>query len=437
MLSASQPAAIRTFDAPRTENSGKFGAPPGNALLTHVQPIAEDDSEPRRNALILTAAGALGGSAPAIAISLGGLAGSYLLGADKSLATLPVSFFVVGGALGAIPAAMLMARIGRRAGFIIGSFSGIVGGILAGFAVLGGTFLGFTIGMGIAGIAGAFIQQYRFAAADAGSSGFRARAISWVMLGGIAAAVLGPQSIILTRRWFDPIPFVGGFFAMALLAFLGMLVLFFLRGEAAAVPHKDTRSGGRPMIEIVRQPRFIVALVCGIGSFALMSLVMTAAPLAMVACGLGEDTVALGISWHIVAMFAPSFFTGSLIARFGKEPIIAIGLALLAGCAIIALGGIDVAHFWASLILLGLGWNFGFIGSTAMLTDTYRPEERGRVQGLNDFVLFGFVAFASFSSGALFSTVGWDALNVIVFPIVAICGVALAALYFSGRRQPA
>lgn len=403
--------------------------------MTDQAVFAAEDAEARRNAFVLTAAGAFSGSAPSIAITLGGLSGSYLLGPDKSLATLPVSFFIVGGAVAAIPAAMLMARVGRRTGFIVGSLSGIVGGIIAGFAVLAGSFWGFVAGLGVAGIAGAFIQQYRFAAADSGSPALRTRAISWVMAGGIAAAVLGPQSIILTRNWFDPIPFVGGFFAMAVLAFLGMLFLFLLRGPAAAAPKMEDRSGGRPLIEIVRQPRFIVALICGVGSFSLMSLVMTAAPLAMVACGLGEDAVALGISWHIVAMFGPSFFTGALIARFGKEPIIGTGLLLLAACSIIALQGIDVAHFWASLILLGVGWNFGFIGATAMLTETYRPEERGRVQGLNDFVLFGIVAIASFSSGALFATVGWETLNVIVFPVVAACGLALILLRLSGSRQ--
>jgi MFS family permease len=307
---------------------------------------------------------------------------------------------------------------------------------MSGFALLAGSFWGLVVGFGVAGIAGAFIQQYRFAAADAGSPALRAKAISWVMIGFIAAAVLGPQSIILTRHWFDPIPFAGGFFAMAVLAFLGMLVLFLLRGAAAAVPKKEERTGGRPLVEIARQPRFLVAIVCGIGSYAMMALVMTAAPLAMVHAQHSQDTVALGIQWHIVAMFAPSFVTGPLIARFGKEPVIAAGLILLAACAVIAMNGIDVAHFWAALILLGVGWNFGFIGATAMLTDTYRPQERARVQGLNDFVVFGFVAVASFSSGALFASVGWVTLNLIVFPVVAICVLALGALYFTGRRQP-
>lgn len=402
--------------------------------MTDVAAI--DDREPRRNALILTAAGAVGGSAPAIAVSLGGLAGSYLLDADKSFATLPLSFYVVGGALGAIPAAMLMARVGRRGGFIVGALCGIAGGTAAAFSILAGTFWGFTAAFALAGVANAFINQYRFAVADVGSPAFRAKAISWFMAGGLASAVLGPQSIILTRHSFDPIPFAGAFVAMAVLSFLGMVILFFLRGAAAAVPPPAPRgqSSGRPLAEIVRQPRFIVALVCGIGSFSMMSLVMTAAPLAMIGCGLGQDTVALGIQWHIIAMFGPSFFTGALIARFGKEAIIAVGLALLAGCAAIALAGIDVMHFWLALILLGLGWNFGFIGSTAMLTETYRPEERSKVQGLNDAILFSFVAVASFSSGKVFSLAGWGATNIVVFPVVGLCALALAATLLSRRK---
>jgi MFS family permease len=217
----------------------------------------------------------------------------------------------------------------------------------------------------------------------------------------------------------------------------GIPFLLLLSGAARAVPQTAVQSGGRPLGEIIRQPRFIVALVCGIGAYGLMSLVMTAAPLAMVACGLGQNIAALGIQWHIIAMFGPSFFTGALIARFGKEAIVGIGLALLLGCALFALAGIDVLNFWAALILLGLGWNFGFIGSTAMLTETYRPEERNRVQGFNDFLLFGFVAIASFSSGGLFSTLGWNAINLVVFPVVAICAVALAIAALARRRLPA
>jgi MFS family permease len=405
--------------------------------MTAAPITATEESEARRNAWVLTAAGAFGGSPPSIALALGGLAGSYLLGPDKSLATLPVSFYIVGGAVGAWPAATLMGRIGRRSGFIAGSTAGIVGGLIAGYAILTGSFFLFCAGLAVAGVSNAFIQQYRFAAADSGSPALRARAISWVMASGIAAAVIGPQLMILTRNWFDPIPFVGAFFGISALALIGMLVLFALTGAARLPPPVHANGGGRPLGEIVRQPRFIVALICAIGSYAMMSLVMTAAPLAIVACGFGQETVALGIQWHIVAMFGPSFFTGALIARFGKEVIILVGLLLLAACAVVALSGIEVANFWGALVLLGVGWNFGFIGSTAMLTETYRPEERSRVQGLNDTVLFGFVALASFSSGSLFSTVGWNFINMIVFPVVLLCGAALLLLFFMSRRRVA
>jgi MFS family permease len=405
--------------------------------MTTISLSVDQDAEPRRNALILSVAGAVTGSSPIIAFSLGGLAGLYLLGEDKSLATLPISFFVVGGALGAIPAAMLMNRIGRRAGFIVGAAFGILGGLVSGLAVLSASFPVLVAGFAVIGIANSFVNQYRFAAADTGSAALRSKAISWVLAGGVAAGVIGPQAVIFTRHLFDPVPFVGGFFAISGLSVLGMLLLLPLSGAARAVPPKAGRSGGRPLIAIVRQPRFIVALVCAIGSYALMSLVMTAAPLAMVACGLGEENAALGIQWHVLAMFAPSFFTGALIVRFGKETIVAVGLVLLAACAVVALLGIDLLHFWAALILVGLGWNFGFIGATAMLTETYLPEERSKVQGFNDFLLFSFVAVASFSSGKIFSSLGWEAINIVVFPVVGASALALAIAVFFKRRPAA
>jgi MFS family permease len=209
-----------------------------------------------------------------------------------------------------------------------------------------------------------------------------------------------------------------------------------LGGAAAQPPPAAIRSGGRPLGVIVRQPRFLVAVACATASFAAMSLVMTAAPLAMVACGLGQDNAALGIQWHVLAMFGPSFVTGSLIARFGKPTIIGVGLALLAACVIVAAAGIELLHFWAALILLGVGWNFAFVGGTAMLTETYRPEEQGRVQGLNDFIVFGAVAIASLSSGQLFTTVGWMWVNVVALPIVA-AGAAALVLLVAGPRPRA
>jgi len=391
-------------------------------------------SHARRNVAILAVAAAISGSLPAICITLGGLTGLYLLGEDKSLATLPVSGFQLGVALGALPAALLMRRVGRRLGFIAGALVAALGGVLSCLSVVFGQFALFFVAMASVGFSGAFAQQYRFAAADTGTEAFRARAISLVMLGGIAAAVIGPQTVIYTRDLLAPIPFAGAFLAMSGLAIAALVVVSFLGGSARSAPKAEASGGGRPLGEIVRQPRFIVAVLCAMGSYALMSLVMTAAPLAMVACGLGADNAALGIQWHIIAMFGPSFVTGALIARVGPEAVIAVGMGLLAGCGAVGLTGTDLAHFWIALILLGVGWNFGFVGATTMLTQTYRLEERGKVQGLNDFLVFGSVAVASFSSGKLFTSVGWEILNVVVFPVVVVClaGVVVA---FAARRR--
>ena len=404
---------------------------------TAAPPTLTGDRQLRRNAFILAAASAIGGSVAPIVISIGGLTGAYLLGPDKSLATLPVSGFTVGVAAGAVPAALLMRWVGRRTGFIVGAAFGILAGLTAGMAVVVGSFALFVAGLTLAGLAGAFVQQYRFAAADAGSPEFRAKAISWVLAGGVAAAVIGPQTVIFTGDLLAPIPFAGAFFAISLLAAAGMATVSLLGGGARGAPPAETRTGGRPLAAIARQQRFIVAVICGIGSYSSMSLLMTAAPLAMVASHHGHDNAALGIQWHVLAMFAPSFVTGALIARFGKEPIIAAGLALLTACALVALAGVELVNFWVALILLGVGWNFGFIGATAMLTETYRPEEKGKVQGLNDFLVFGSVAVASLASGHLFATVGWERINWVALPIIAVCAVALATTAVGRRREVA
>ena len=403
--------------------------------MTTATTYAGEPLHARRNAFLLSAAAAFSGAIPTINISLGGLAGSYLLDADKSLATLPVSGFNVGVAIGTIPAALLMRRVGRRAGFLSGASAAIFGSLIAGYAVLIGSFALFAFGLMTVGFSAAFAQQYRFAAADAGSPAFRARAISWVLTGGIAAAVIGPQTVILTRNLLSPIPFAGSFFAIGILALVAIAILSQLSGDARQPPPANERTGGRKLSEIARQPRFIVAIVCSMGSYALMSLLMTAAPLAIVGCGLGQNNAALGIQWHVMAMFGPSYITGHLIARYGKELVIAIGMGLLAACAAVALAGVNLANFWLALILLGVGWNFGFIGSTAMLTETYRPEEKNTVQGLNDFLVFGSVALASLSSGQLYATVGWERLNIYAFPVIAVCLVALAVALVLKRRR--
>ncbi|WP_332685160.1 MFS transporter [Bosea sp. (in: a-proteobacteria)] len=396
----------------------------------HV-PVSDGDALAKRNALVLACAQSLGGASPAIVVSLGGIVGSQLV-ADQTFATVPVSLMQLGIACGVIPAAMLMRRLGRRSGYLIGALIGIVGASVAATGTGGRMFWLFCLGTFLCGVYGAFVQSYRFAAADTASESFRPRAISWVMFGGLAAGVIGPQSVYWTRDLTPGAPFAASFLAQGVLAMLAIGVILMLR----APPVAQVRSGGgRPLSEIMRQPKFIASVTAALVAYGLMSFVMTAAPLAMVACGHSIGDAALGIQWHILGMFGPSFFTGRLIARFGKEKITALGLLLTALAAVVGLAGLSIAHFWVALVLLGIGWNLGFIGATALVTDCYRPEERVKVQAANDFLVFGSVAIASFSAGGLLSTGGWESVNWLVFPpvVVALALVAWQAL----RRRPA
>ena len=394
-----------------------------------------DDALARRNALLLSVAQAFCGSAAPVAISLGGLAGIYLLGPDKSLATAPVTGYNIGVAVTALPAALLMARIGRRHGFVAGALVGIAGALTAAWALALGSFFLFCLGLAGMGVGGAFTQQFRFAATDEASPAFRPKAIAWVLAGGVFAAIIGPQTAIWFRDLFAPVEFAGAYFASAFLVVIGIGALSLLRftSPADAASGASETEPARPLGKIARQPRFVVAVLCAVGSYALMSYVMTGAPLAMVASGITTDMATLGIQWHVMAMFAPSFFTGSLIARFGKERIVAAGLTILAACGIVGLSGVTLGHFWIALVLLGIGWNFGFIGATAMLAETHRASEKGRAQGLNDLILFSCVAFASLMSGQTLNAfgdmlTGWDAINWAIFPVVLVCLAALGSL---------
>ncbi|MFN3686348.1 MFS transporter [Salinarimonas sp.] len=401
-------------------------------------PAGHDDALARRNALVLAGAQSLGGANPAIVISLGGIVG-LSLAENPALATLPVSLLNLGLALGTIPAALLMRRFGRRTGYVIGATIGVVAGITAAMGIFREAFVLFCIGTFVAGFYGAFVQSYRFAAADSASPAFKPRAISYVMAGGLVAGIIGPQTVIFTREAIPGAEFAGAFLAQSGLALLSILVVAFLRVPPAPPPRpagSAPADPGRPLSEILLRPRFLVAVCAGIVSYGLMSFLMTAAPIAMVGCGLPVETAALGISWHILAMFAPSFFTGRLIERFGKETITAIGLVMIAISAAIGLSGLTVAHFWSGLILLGIGWNFGFIGATAMVTDCHTGAERAKVQAANDFLVFGSVAIASFSSGKLLDLGGWETVNWLVFPPVAIA-LLLVALQARAKRAAA
>lgn len=390
--------------------------------------MRSDDATARYNARVLAAAAALGAASPPIVISLGGLVGQTLA-PDKALATVPVSLLQLGLATGTIPAALLMRRLGRRNAYFIGALIGVAAGCVAAYGIASAAFALFCLGTFMAGWWGSFVQSFRFAATDVASDAFKARAISWVMIGGLFAGFVGPQTVIWTRDLLATAPFAGSFLGQAGLALLTIPVVALLRRTHVI----DTpKGGGRPLGEITRQPRFVVAVVTGLVSYGLMSFLMTAAPIAMVDCGHGIGEAALGIQWHILSMFGPSFFTGNLIARFGKERITAAGLILMAAAAATGLSGITVAHFWIALVLLGVGWNFGFIGATALVTDCYRPEERAKVQAANDFLVFGAVAIASFASGKLLDAGGWETVNWLVFPPVLI-GLALLAWHRRAR----
>jgi predicted MFS family arabinose efflux permease len=399
-------------------------------LQSHVDP----DALAKRNAWVLAIAQALGGANPAIVISLGGIVG-LTLATNSALATLPVSVFNLGVALGVIPAALIMRSYGRRNGYVFGAMLGVIGGVISALGIVWGDFVMFCVGTTICGFYASYVQSYRFAAADSATPAFRARAISYVMAGGLAAGIIGPQVVIFTREIVPGSMFAGSFLAQAALALMTIAVIAFLR--PAPIPVNAPKHSGRPLAQIVLQPRFIVAVIAGVVSYGLMAFLMTAAPLAMVDCGLSINVAALGISWHILAMFAPSFFTGRLIDRFGKETITAVGLGMIAVSAVIALHGLSVAHFWSALILLGIGWNFGFIGATALVTDCYRPEERTKVQAANDLFVFGSVAIASFSSGKLLDAGGWEIVNWLAFPPIAIAMILVLGQAHLRRSAPA
>ena len=398
----------------------------------------DPNARARANALRLAMAHALIGSAAPIVISQGGFIGTYLAGDGSPLATVPVTGYNVGVALGAVPAAMLMGRIGRRGGFSFGATMVLAGCALAAWAIAIGSFWTIVAATFLIGSGASYTQQYRFAAADQGTEDFRPKAISWVLAGGLACAVIGPQLAIWFGDLLAPIPFAGAFVVLGVVVLMGAAVLLTLDFDRPA-PKAERLHTGRPLAEIARQPRFVVSVTCAVGTYALMSYVMTGTPLAMIACGHSQDDSTLGIQWHVIAMFAPSFFTGNLIARFGKERIVAAGMVLLVACAVVGLAGITLANFWIALVLLGIGWNFGFIGATAMLTDCYRPEERAKAQGLNDVLVFGSVAFASLMSGVTLSTIGWEWLNWVVFPVVTICLFSLLLLKWreAGARSGA
>jgi MFS family permease len=389
-----------------------------------------DDARARSNVVRLAAAQALTGANSAVIFATGSIVGATLA-PDISFATVPISMYVVGLAAGTLPTGAISRRYGRRVAFIIGTGCGVATGLLGAFAILHGSFALFCCATFLGGLYGAVSQSYRFAAADGASAEYRPKAVSWVMAGGVFAGVLGPQLVQWTMDIWSPHLFAFSFVMQAMVALVAMAVL---AGIDAPRPAPSDLHGGRPLLGIVRQPRFIAAALCGAIAYPMMNLVMTSAPLAMKMCGLSVSDSNFGIQWHIVAMYGPSFVTGSLIARFGAPRMVAIGLLLEAGAATIGLTGITAMHFWATLMVLGVGWNFSFVGASALVLETHRPQERNKVQAFNDFLVFGMMAVGSFSSGQLLANYGWSAVNLVVYPPVLLGLTVLMLTSFARRR---
>jgi len=383
----------------------------------------------KKNVTVLAALQALLFTNNSTAIALNGLAG-YALAANKSLATLPVTGWVVGAALTTFFASLLMKRIGRKGGFTVGALIGIAGAALCCLALYRADFWLFVAGTTIFGVYNAFGQYYRFAAADAAVGDFKAKAISYVLAGGLVGGIVGPTVSKYTKDAL-PIAFLGAY--LTLIAFL-VVVLFVIRLLDIPPPTEaEARESGRPLAVIASQPAFIVAVLCAALGYGVMNLLMTATPLAMGICGHPYSAAATVISWHVIGMFAPSFFTGGLIKRFGVLQIMLWGVALNAATVAIALSGIDVAHFWLALFVLGVGWNFLYIGGTTLLTETYRPAEKAKAQGANDMLIFLVMATSSFASGMLLEANGWATLNYLALPFVAV--MAVAVLWLMGKRR--
>jgi MFS family permease len=359
-------------------------------------------------------------------ISMTALVGRQLA-PTPALATLGATTYVIGATLAAMPAALWMARVGRRRGFMTAALVNVGGCLLAALALSLHSFALFCFATAIIGIYNAFGLQYRFAAAEVAAPRDKAKATSWVLAGGIAGGMLGPSSMSLAKDAFAT-PFLGSFVALAAYALVALAVQSRLRVPPPSLA--DRAGGGRPLREIARQPVFVLAVMAGALGYGIMNLLMVATPLAMDVCGHPYAQAAFVIEWHVVAMYAPGLVTGSLIARFGAPRIIAVGVLLMGGTVATALSGITVAHFTVALMLLGVGWNFMYTGGTVLLGESHTPQEKARVQGFNDFAVFATMAVSSLSSGALVSLAGWERMNVAALPFLL---AVLAALFWFRR----
>ena len=397
-----------------------------------------DDRRARRNVAVLVAAQAILGAQMPMIFIIGGLAGTTLA-PNVCLATLPISMIVLGSMITATPISGFMQKYGRTAGFFVGAFGGALGAAIGALGLYFGNFWLFLGGSFLTGVYMSAQGFYRFAATDVASEAFRPKAISYVMAGGLFSAIIGPQLVKMTSDTMV-VPFLGTYIAVIVLNLAGALLFLFLDAPAPATEEQSAPLG-RTRRALLADPRIAVSIICAMVAYALMNLVMTSTPLAVVGCGFTTNNAADIVSGHVLAMFAPSFFTGHLIARFGAEKIVALGLLILTAAGGVALAGTDLANFFVALILLGLGWNFGFIGATTMLSDAHSSAERGRVQGMNDMIVMGCVTMASLSSGGLMNCLGgdavegWRAVNIAMAPFLVLAGGSLIWLVMRPNKR--
>ena len=385
-------------------------------------------SQEKRNVIVLVMAQAFLGAQLPMMFIIGGLAGQSLTN-NICWATLPISFIVFGAMTTAPWLSQVMQNYGRRIGFLIGALAGVIGATICAIGMYKGIFSILLIGSYLTGIYQSSLGFYRFAATDTASDSFKAKAISYTMAGGLLSAIIGPQLVKVTSDFYT-IPFLGVYVTVIFINIIGAFLFLFLD---IPVPKriKATEKPSRTRFQILKTPRILVSIIIAMVSYALMTLVMTSTPLAVVGCGYSQNNAADVVSAHVVAMFLPSFFTGHLINRFGVTKIISIGLVLLTTAGLVNLSGMALGNFFVGLILIGVGWNFGFIGATTMLATSHSPSERGKVQGLNDLFVYGFVTFASIASGALMNcsgattTDGWNSVNLAMIPFIILAGISL------------
>ncbi len=379
----------------------------------------------KKNVLLLALCQALAMTGNIILFTIATLIG-YSLAEDKSLATFPLALQQLATMSTTIPASLLMNRFGRQLGFIIGVFVGLSGASLGIYAVFWGSFPVFCLANLLFGVFNGFAGFYRFAAADAASEAFRSRAISFVMAGGVLAALLGPVLATWSKDLFKTALFAGSLASIVGLQLLTLVVLQFV--DIPQLSPTERKETGRVLSVIVQQPIFIVALLGSMLGYGVMAMIMTATPLAMVAHSHSFDSAAFVIQWHVLGMFAPSFITGYLITRFGVLNIILCGVILNALCMTVNLIGTEFLNFWIALLLLGVGWNFIFIGSTVLLTEAYTPAEKSKTQAFHDFLMFGFVTLTVFSSGRLLDSFGWKGVNYASIPMLLLMLAAILQL---------